>query len=67
MKLSPETRQRLQAAWQAAWAERRDPQAMEAAGYYLHGITLSEGETIEDAVVSRDGKSILIKSKLAAE
>ena len=60
MKLSQATRLNL-----AARKEQRDIKAMEAAGYYEHGITLADDETIEDVKVSRDGKSIWIKPKIA--
>ena len=44
---------------------RKEKRDMEAAGYYQHGITMSGRETIEDVKVSRDGKSIWIKPKIA--
>lgn len=57
MKLSETTRINL-----AARKEQRDTQAMEAAGYYSHGVTLADDEKIADAVISKDGKSIWIKT-----
>lgn len=57
MKLMPTTRMNL-----AARKEQRDIEAMEAAGYYLTGVTLADDEKIADAVISRDRKSIWIKT-----
>lgn len=53
MKLSQSTRLNL--------AARKEQIEMEAAGYYCHGITLADGETIKDAVISKDRTSIWVK------
>lgn len=54
MKLSAATRLNL--------AARKEQIEMEAAGYYLHGVTLGDTETIQDMQVAKDGKSIWIKT-----
>lgn len=57
MKLSQATRINL-----AARKEQRDIEALEKAGYFQHGVTLSGTETIQDVKVAKDGKSIWIKT-----
>lgn len=57
MKLSQATRLKLEAR-----KEQREIEAMEAAGYYQHGVNLAYGEKIEDVKVAKDSKSIWIKT-----
>lgn len=42
-------------------AYRKEKRDMEAQGYFGHGITMSDTETIEDVKVSKDRTSIWVK------